>query len=184
MGRRGASFQCSPFQLQLSLNCESVPSCFRTHCAVKFQMLLPPLLLTLSEEVRFSVMLHLLVIWINISAVSSAVWEHNAPVWLGTKTRRSNNNGLLSAHARLVVLWFAESFSILWVSVIISFGYLPAVSSRLLPITLACLWSTCRSCQRATETGRRGSSLSLTRVFEPGDWPTADRRGGVAHNSK
>lgn len=67
------------------------------------------LLLSFSEEIRFTTLLHLVVIWINIRAVSSAVWEHNASLWFWTKTPSSNDSGLLLlAHVGLVMLYFAE----------------------------------------------------------------------------
>lgn len=43
-------------------------------------------------------MVHLLGVWINITAVLSAVWEHNTLVWFWTKTPRSNNRGRFVKH--------------------------------------------------------------------------------------
>lgn len=67
------------------------------------------MLLSFSEEIGFATLLHSVVIWINIRAVSSAVWEHNASLWFWTKTPSSNDSGLLLlAHVGLVMLYFAE----------------------------------------------------------------------------
>lgn len=71
--------------------------------------ILSVLWLSFSEEIWFTTLLHLVVIWINIRAVSSAVWEHNASLCFWTKTPSSNDSGLLLlAHVGLVMLYFAE----------------------------------------------------------------------------
>lgn len=59
----------------------------RTFCIIFLTLFLrsllfpvPVLSLGMSEEIKVTMILHLLGIWINIRAVSSAVWEHNASV--------------------------------------------------------------------------------------------------------
>lgn len=60
---------------------------------VIFLYMSPLLLLRMSEEIRVTMMAHLLDVWINITEVLSAVWEHKTLVWFWTKTPRSNDRG-------------------------------------------------------------------------------------------
>lgn len=126
------------------------------------------ILLRMSEEIRVTMMVHLLGVWINIAAVLSAVWEHNTLVWVWTKTPRSNNRGrfVSTRTACDVVVCEVDSFS-----VFLNFHCFLRASAATHFHTF--LIQCCRSWKRARETGRRGSSLSLMSVCECGLWQTA-----------
>lgn len=91
-GGEAACFQCFSFHLQLEkkLNAKRPHRAAFTHISRHFKhfflrslfffFCVWVLSLGLSEGIKVTVILHLLGIWINIRAVSSAVWEHNAPV--------------------------------------------------------------------------------------------------------
>lgn len=88
---------------------------------------------------RVTMMLFFLGIWINITAVSSAVWEHNALVWFWTKTFRSNDSGPLLALASLVISWSAEWIQYLFSFItVVAFGHVPLASSWLSLIIFTC----------------------------------------------
>lgn len=99
-------------------------------------------LLRMSEEIRVGVMVHLLGVWINITAVLSAVWEHNTLVgffFFFTKTPRSNNRGrFVSTRAPCDVV--VDSFSVFFFFLIsiVSSGHLPPIIFAGLQISEAC----------------------------------------------